>query len=261
MVMRMETIRLTGILLCVVMMLSAGAAYGKTKEVGGFGGLSWGASLPMGEFDEIQDARKQYKSVESFRRKDTSVSFGGVPVENISYNFWNGRFYSVSMDVRGFLAYMKLLAYCDREFGPRVAFMGRGEESLVSFESGDTAYLLNYYVPPANAQRGAVNSGRLFIYSKTLDQQMDRAGATEMPMAAMPSMTKDSMAAPKSGMRGNTSASPSPTVPGTRSMTDMQPVAPKAPTEVQPMTAVTPRGETPDFGAGKSLPPAPVTGK
>lgn len=214
-------------------LLTAGGLWAAAADTdgarGGFRGISWGtpiSSLAREGLEELPDVRTQYGAVVSYRRKGDRAVFSGIPVDNITYNFWNGKLYSVCLDIRGFMNYERLLSYCDREFGPRISFMGTSDETLASYEAGDTGYLLTYYVPRVAERRTSVNTGRFFLYSRELDRQM--TGYAE----ALPPAGRERTATPAKGKRAGTQ---------TKTLPPLPPVPPKAaPKAAPPATQAAP---------------------
>jgi hypothetical protein len=159
--------------LCIAILIVLGVAVAAMAETGGgFRDIPWGAELTklsgMG-LEAVPVPKGVHSPVESFRRKSDELKIGEAVVEGISYNFLKGRFYSVTIDFSGYDNMLRVMDYCERQYGKNTGTMVKEMERFVSFDSPATGALV-YYQFAMHAF--FVRYGRLFVYSKVMDREI-----------------------------------------------------------------------------------------
>jgi hypothetical protein len=152
---------LSVILFTVIMAFAVSAA---AEDMSGFRSFTWGSDIEkMRESDPklVEGHMGVMPGVSAYKRTDEDLDFGGIKAETIIYNFYKGRFTSVSIDFRGFDSYEKLLAYCKKQFGPVTASAVMRLEQYAGFDSPKTGAMLIYQL-----SMQTTNFGRLYLYSK-----------------------------------------------------------------------------------------------
>ncbi len=145
-------------------------------ESDGFRGLGWGTEFSaMSGMERIPDTRGSTRSAESYRKKGDDLNVSDAMVDNIAYNFMNGRLYSVAIDFRNYTNLEKLQNYCTSRFGANRTFMGKETEAYISYDSPGTGALLYYQFTRQGEQRYDVRYGRLFLYSREMDARMNKS--------------------------------------------------------------------------------------
>ena len=156
--------------LCIAILIVLIATAAMAESAGGFRDIPWGSSLAelsAKGLEKIPVPKGVTSPTESFRRKSDELKIGEAAVEGISYNFLNGRLYSVTIDFSGYDNMLRVMAYCEKHFGKNTGSMVKEMERFVSFGSPATGALL-YYQFARHAF--FVRYGRLFVYSRDMDR-------------------------------------------------------------------------------------------
>lgn len=124
--MRMRT--MVGMLLLFLLLPVTGAASGKIfsydytfvpgSEPDGFDRIKWGTeSSSLDPWKNMELLSKIGLST-YYRRKTENLQFGLAHLDEVIYEFWDGKFASVVIRSTGFSNYLFLKEYCFKRFGP-----------------------------------------------------------------------------------------------------------------------------------------------
>jgi hypothetical protein len=172
--MRSVKMKINSVLISCVILLAIVSPCG-ADAMDGFRGIKWGtlfSSLAAGEFDRIPDVRSTGRFVESYKKKNEDLRLGEAVIDNVSYNFWKGKFYSVAIDFKGFYNFQRIMEYCDKSFGGNRKSIGKETEVYLSYDTPLAEVLVYYQFSRQIEQRYEIRFGRLFIFSKKIDRMI-----------------------------------------------------------------------------------------
>jgi len=156
----------------VILFILATASATLAKGPDGFRDLPWGTELSKladKGFEKVSVPKGVTVRVESYRRKNEELKFNGVTAEAITYNFLDGRLYSVTIDFTGSQGLKRMTDYCVKRFGRSSGSMVKEMEYFDSFDSPTTGALIYYQFAKHSF---FVRYGRLFLYSRVMDSEL-----------------------------------------------------------------------------------------
>ncbi|MBM4275049.1 MAG: hypothetical protein FJ134_11400 [Deltaproteobacteria bacterium] len=87
------------------------------SEPDGFRGIKWQTDIATLDPWKTMDVVEVYGNSIYYRKKREDLRMGQAPVEDIIYEFWNGKFASVLVVVQDVPNYSKLRDYCFAKYG------------------------------------------------------------------------------------------------------------------------------------------------
>jgi len=87
------------------------------KEPHGFRDIKWGTEINTLKNFRFQYSKGQNDATKVYVMDNDIKSFGGAELDRIEYEFYNGRFVSVSLKVKDLFNFIILKRFCFKEFG------------------------------------------------------------------------------------------------------------------------------------------------
>ncbi len=109
------------------------------NEPYGFSGIKWGSEINKFKNLKFQYSKGVNNEIKVYVMDNDIRSFGGAEIDRIEYEFYNGKFVSVTLKVKDLCNFITLKKYCFREFGMGIELI-KGLEQY--FWVGDKSIIL-----------------------------------------------------------------------------------------------------------------------
>ncbi|MFZ2633340.1 MAG: hypothetical protein WA081_22620 [Desulfosalsimonadaceae bacterium] len=133
-------------------------------EVEGFRGIKWGTDFVT--LTEMQYVRTDpsYGGIKEYTKKSDELMIGGATLETILYGFWQGKFSSVLIRVKGYSNFSSLKNATFEKFGS--GFQSNRYIERYAWFGEQTTMLLNY--------SELLRTGELFMFSNEIESQQKK---------------------------------------------------------------------------------------
>jgi len=150
------------------------------SEPDGFRGIKWGTDILNLSGMQYSHTAK-YGGVKYYLREGDELVIGRANLNKIEYRFWNGKLYSVEIFTKGFTNFEGLKEAVFEKFGASFKVTLNTTEGY-TWDGKQTDMVLDY---DSSSEKGS-----LFIYSKTLSQQVIAEAEAEKKQKAKEGTTK-----------------------------------------------------------------------
>lgn len=139
------------------------------SEPDGFRGIKWQTDIARLDPWKTMDVVEVYGNSVFYRKKHEDLRMGQAPVNDIIYEFWNGKFASVLVVTNNYDHYLKLRDYCFDKYGE-----GYRPEAYKMVDVQDftwNGYVTKMYLNYRDLDR----TGKLALYSIAVMNKKGRA--------------------------------------------------------------------------------------
>lgn len=115
------------IFLSFIFLLSSGSAYPFKNEPDGFNDIKWGTDIGFIKGLRYAYSKKGADEIKVYKKDDAIKKFGKAEIAYVEYEFYKGKFASVTLKVKDLYNFILLRDYCFRIFGRGSALVPKAE--------------------------------------------------------------------------------------------------------------------------------------